>query len=236
MRLAGLFSTLQPLIEGTADAATVAKSLAIEGAAEGLQVYAEMCRKLRRDAIDVIHAGTREAVMVRVGEARWAAWVEAYFHERPAQSFELNENAAGFGEFVARQAGSPAWLGELAALEWATWRAESGPDDPRDSAEGPLRAARSVVVLRGSWDVAAWLGEEAWAAEPVRGETATVVWRDGELDACRATPIDEELAAIEAALAGAPEPWGADEVVEDLLAAGIFVGARSGHAHEDMSR
>ncbi|MCY1071724.1 putative DNA-binding domain-containing protein [Nannocystis sp. RBIL2] len=231
MRLMALFSALRPLVEGRADATAVARSLgeSSPGLELGLQVYAETCRKLRRDAIDVIHAGTRAAVTVRSGEAAWDALVAAYFRERPAQSFELNENAAGFGEFLAGQVGPPAWLGELAALEWATWRAESAPDDSfkktRDSAEGPLRAAASVVVLRGAWDVAGWLAEEVWAEEPVAGESAVVVWRDRELDACRATPTEEELAAIEAALAGAPGPWGDDEVVGDLHAAGIFVGA-----------
>lgn len=233
MRLMALFSALRPLVEGRAEATAVARSLgeSSPGLALGLQVYAETCHKLRRDAIEVIHAGTRAAVTARSGEARWDALVEAYFREHPAQSFELNENAAGFGEFLARQAGLPAWLGELAALEWATWRAESAPDeiykreDESDGSEGPLRADASVVVLRGAWDVAGWLAEEAWAEEPVAGESAVVVWRDRELDACRATPTDEELAAIEAALAGAPRPWGDDEVVGDLHAVGIFVGA-----------
>jgi hypothetical protein len=230
MRLMALFSALRPLIEGRADATAVALSLgeSSPGLELGLQVYAETCHKLRRDAIDVIHAGTRAAVTVRAGEALWDALVEAYFRERPAQSFELNENAAGFGECLAGQAGLPAWLGELARLEWATWRAESAPDDSflnKDSSEGPLRADASVAVLRGAWDVAGWLAEEAWAEEPVAGESAVVVWRDRELDACRATPTDAELAAIEAALAGAPGPWGDDEVVGDLHAAGIFVGA-----------
>ncbi|PCC69554.1 hypothetical protein SAMN02745121_06361 [Nannocystis exedens] len=191
-------------------------------------MYAETCHKLRRDAIDVIHAGSRAAVTARAGEERWDRLVEAYFRERPARCFELNEDAAGFGGFVAAQGELPRWIGELAALEWATWRAESAPDEflkENDGSEGPLRVARSVVVLRGAWDVAGWLAEEAWAEESPAGASAVVVWRDRELDACRATPTEEELAAIEAALSGAPGPWGADEVVSDLHAAGIFVGA-----------
>ncbi|WAS95415.1 hypothetical protein [Nannocystis punicea] len=228
MRLSALFSALRPLIDGTADARSVAESLGEVVSPRlglGLQVYAEACHKLRRDTVDVIHAGTRAAVTARLGEERWARLVDAYFRERPARCFELNENAAGFGAFAAAQVGAPGWLGELAALEWATWRAESGLDDLRDSSEGPLRAAASVVVLRGAWDVASWLAEEQWAAEPEAGECAVVVWRDRELDACRATPTEEEMAAIEAALAGAPGPWGADEVLTELHAAGILVGA-----------
>ena len=228
MRLAAVFSRLQPLLDGRASAEVVATALYGEPTGQGvigLQVYAEMCHKLRRDAIDVIHAGTCAAITTRAGTERWAALVDAYFRALPAGCFELNENAAGFAGFVAAQAGAPAWAGELAALEWATWRAESAADDLGDSSEGPLRAATSVVVLRGAWDVAGWLAEGVPEAEPAGGATAAVVWRDGELDACRATPTEEELAAIEAALVGAPRPWGADEVVADLHAAGIFVGA-----------
>ncbi|MDC0670372.1 putative DNA-binding domain-containing protein [Nannocystis radixulma] len=228
MRLAAVFSTLQPLLDGTAEAGGVARALYGDAAARataGLQVYAETCHKLRRDAIDVIHAGTCAAIVARAGEERWAQLVDAYFRERAAECFELNENPAGFAEFVARQAGTPAWVRELAALEWATWRAESAPDDLRDSSDGPLRAATSLVVLRCAWDLTGWLEAGAPEAEPDAGEVAVAVWRDRELDACRATPTDEELAAIEAALAGAPQPWVADEVVADLHAAGIFVGA-----------
>jgi len=228
MRLAAVFSTLQPLLDGTATAEAVATALYGDSSrrdAVGLQVYAEMCHKLRRDAIDVIHAGTCAAITARASAGRWAELVDAYFRARPAMGFELNENAAGFAEFVAVQVGTLAWVGELAALEWATWRAESAADDLRDSSEGPLRAATSVVVLRGAWDVVGWLAEGEPAVEPARGATAAVVWRDRDLDACRATPTDEELAAIEVARTGAPRPWGADEVVADLHAAGIFVGA-----------
>ena len=75
------------------------------------------------------------------------------------------------------------------------------------------------------WDLLEWLAGESPADEPVRADSAVIVWRDRELDACRAAPTDDELRAIEAALAEAEAPWGEDDVLGDLHAAGILVGA-----------
>lgn len=227
MRLAAVFSALRPLLDGTGEARAVAAALHGEARPREvarLEVYAEICGGLRRGAIEAIHAGTRAAMVARVGEEQWARWIDAYFREQPMRCFELNENAAGFANFVASRAEAPAWAGDLAALEWATWRAESAPDVPEDSSQGELAVAASVVVLRSAWDLLGWLAAEAPAEEPARVETTVVVWRDGELDACRAAPTDDELAALAAAQAGAPQPWGSADVVDELRAAGIFVG------------
>jgi hypothetical protein len=218
--------------------------------ARRLGLYGRFCRVHRFEALESTFAETRSVLVRELGEPAWQALVADYFRAHPMRHAELNENGSELPAFLAREAaqrGFPAFVPELADLEWWSFRTRVAPDDPRDlaPAEGPLRLGATVELRPYAHDLPAWL--EARAEASSRKESDAVAprapepracialfWRDLDLDTrfAEATPL--ELAILHAlafahplstAAARAGESASAlEETLADLRGAGIVLG------------
>jgi hypothetical protein len=242
MRLDAFFAAIAPYLEGRAshDEAVAALFGTGEGAggsdAERLAIYGGFCRAHRLEAAAVF-VETRACVVALLGEAGWESMVEAYIARHPMRSFELNENGAGLPAFLVEEhaaRGLPRWIGELADLEWWTWRAEYGPDDGDHPDDGPLRISASVELRPYAHDLVGWLDADERAAAPAPVPGLVLFFRDRDLDGRAERARPEELAVLkmvsdgldEGALARATgmSPSAIAATVRDLRAAGVLVG------------
>jgi uncharacterized protein (UPF0276 family) len=112
-----------------------------------------------------------------LGGERFDSLARAYGHAHPAQDPDLNRFGAGLADFIEGEA--PAWLPDLARLEWAVHAAWYAPDasvdtppdaDPRAvlASLSPQQFEASRAILHpslrlhaSSWSMAAfWLGQQ----------------------------------------------------------------------------
>jgi uncharacterized protein (UPF0276 family) len=114
-----------------------------------------------------------------LGGERFDGLARAYGRACPAQDPDLNRFGAGLADFIEGE--EPAWLPELARLEWAVHTAWYAPDavadaDPRTvlASLGPQQFEASRAVLHpslhlhaSSWAIAAfWLAQQEKGAAP----------------------------------------------------------------------
>ena len=238
MKLAAFYQAIGPFLEGKQGHEATVRALWGDAApardAERLAIYGRFCRVHRFEAVDSLYSETRAALIGQRGEPFWEALVEGYFTAHPMHHWELNENSAELAGYLRGEAPAhqlPAWLPELAELEWWEWRTRIAPDDPRDREpeQGPLRLASTVELRPFAHDLCDWLdaaGSER-APAPAAEPTLVLFWRDGDLKSRRGLASPEELQILKAAHEGAPiDPRGPlAETLEDLRAARILLGA-----------
>ncbi len=178
------------------------------------------------------------------GEAAWEELVGDYlFRAHPMHHAELNENGSELPAFLSREAQArrlPAWMCELADLEWWSFRTRVAPDAPEDQApdRGPLRLGATVELRPYAHDLPGWLDEPRDAAArtgaPEARPCVVLFWRDRDFDSRLGEAESLELAILQAIhlqrpLAGVAAHAGQDaleETLADLLAAGVLLGAR----------
>ena len=246
MKLHDFFGTITPFLSGQQPHGEAARALyGATGEPEGqdalrLGIYGRMCRSHRFKVLESLYPHCERVVRECQGEQGWEALVEAYFRTHPMTLFELNANGARLSEFLAHYApeqGLPAWLPELADLEWWEWEVLVAADV---EASGPRPCLAPTVELRPyQHDLVGWLdaedSERAEAPEPREG--LVVFWRqDGGFRRENASPL--ELLVIKAVHEGqgletaAEEAGGIaletlEETLADLVAAGILLGEDS---------
>lgn len=229
MKLAEFFAAIGPFLEGCAeDRAT--RRLFYPGDADGtdarrLSIYREFCRIHRFEALDHVYSATRDARVRLDGEASWEALVDNYFRSHPMSHAEINENGADFPEFLAARPELPAWVGELADLEWWCWRTLTAPDSSHPQGNTPFQLHPTVEVRPYEHALVEWLdtpGEQRPTAPRAR-QTFVLFWRAPDFSARRDDASLEELRLLKAIAAGLPLPDTSD-ILEDFLAAGILVG------------
>ena len=248
MRLGAFFDRVTPYLEGRIDHAEASAALwpgdPAHGGVDGerLAIYARFCRTHRFEVLALFSA-TRLGVLARAGDEAWTALVEDYFVAHPMRHFELFENGAECPDGLREQAearGLPAWLAEVATIEWWTWRAEYGLDPEGPGAgEGPLRISPHLELRPVSLDLADWIerveeDEAAASTEPRAGERVVLAWRDRDLEGRFANARPVELAVLKMvsegmSLAALASATGVAEArlastVDALRAAGILDG------------
>lgn len=243
MTLSDFYRRIGPLLLGRASANDAAKALWGERApspdAERLAIYGRMCRTHRFDAVDHVYAQLRRVLVERLGEPRWETLIEGYFRRYPMQSVELNENGGWLASYLREGGageGAPAFLWELADLEWWEWRTFIAPDSSQDSSPdaGPLRLSSTVELRAYEHDLTTWLDTPAAerSREPPASKTTVLFWRDAELQARRENTSEEELAILKCVFEGEPPrapSLSAAEVgaiVGDLKRARVLLGQR----------
>ncbi len=243
MTLTDFYQRIGPLLLGRASANDAAKALWGERApglgVERLALYGRLCRSHRFDALDHVYAQLRREVVKRFGEPRWEALVEGYFLRHPMQSVELNENGGWLASYLREGGageGAPAFLWELADLEWWEWRTFVAPDAPQDlpADAGPLRLSSTAELRAYLHDLTAWLDvpPAERSGEPLASKSTVLFWRDAELQVHRANASPEELAILKCVFEGEP-PRGpllsaaeVGAIVDELKRARILLGQR----------
>ena len=242
MKLADFFGTITPFLAGHASHDEATRTLypaQPEGRdARRLAVYGRICRGHRFEVLEKLYPHCWREVRERHGEAAWEALVEDYFRAHPMNVFELNANGAHLPGFLARDAaekGLPAWLAELADLEWWEWEVLVAPDR---EVPGPRPCLAPTVELRPyAHDLVGWLDADARAEAPEEAETLVLFWREGD-QFRRENVSPVELWVLKAlheglgleALAAQAEGVTLEELestLEDLTAAGIVLGLDS---------
>jgi hypothetical protein len=226
VRLRQFFSAIEPFLDGREPHEAAARRL--YGAAGGmdrerLAIYGEFCRTHKFEALDSTFEDTRAAVLRLRGLPAWESLVEAYFQAHPMRHYELNQNGEAFPSFLANQ-DLPAWLAELADVEWWCWRTRTTPDD---TVEGNtyLRIAPTVELRPYRHDMVSWLDAEERGEAPRALDVLVVFWREPETLAGRRENAEpDELAVLQAVHRGLAIPPALDETAADLREAGILIG------------
>jgi hypothetical protein len=227
VNLARFFSAIEPFLNGRAGHAEAVRAL--YGEAKGreqdarrLAIYGEFCQIHRGEALGGVHVETRKEIERLGGEPLWGRLVQSYFAAHPMRHAELNENGAQLAAFLRdARLGLPAWVWELADLEWWEWRTLIAPGGAEDE-QGPLRIAGTAELRPYAHDLVAWLDSKRETVEPVRRSVIVLFWRDRELAARQENASAEELHVLKLVHEGARPPDG--ETLDDLREAGILLG------------
>jgi len=213
--------------------------------AERVQIYRNHTRISLREAL----AATFPVVARLVGEAYFAAAARRFIEAEPPRSPVLAEYGARFPGFLAIAPNAPAYLADVARLEWAlnvAYHAEDRPAltaaqlaqlPPQVQAARRLTPLPSSAVLSSAFPtLAIWQANQPGrdgTADLARGGQAVLVWREDGDAACRALPLGEAvlLHALfegyglgEAAASAAQAVPGLDlpQAIASLLAVPIF--------------
>ncbi len=200
MRLGEFFATIEPVLVGRAGVAETAAALGLD--ARRLAVYATFCDNHRRDLLASIYPGVRRAL-----GARWAATYRAFFLARPPRDWELNGNAAPFVEWLGAEVRAgrlPAWLVELADLEWWEWAVQVAPSAAPTFAGGAAHGVCAGAAVRSYvHDVVGWAdAERRGLRAPARRASVVVFWRTAAGGVRRERARALELLAIKASVEG----------------------------------
>ena len=231
MRLGEFFAAIEPVLLGRQSVAEAATKLGVDP--KRLEVYATFCDNHRRDLLAAIYPGVRRAL-----GARWVATYRAFFLARPPREWELNANAEPFVTWLRDEAvaeRSPAWLVELADLEWWEWAVQVAPGGaPSFSGASEHGVTAGVAVRSFVHDVVGWAdaGRSGLRAPP-RAPAVVVFWRTADGGVRRERVRAVELLAIKAAVEGkrlgeaakaaGVGPEAATAAAADLVARGVLV-------------
>jgi hypothetical protein len=231
VKLADFYAAIGPYLEGRAEhGATVTRlfddPMGID--AERLAIYARFCRIHRFEAVDFVYSSTRAAIVDRFGLPEWEKLVADYFVAHPMHHVELNENGASLPDYlrgIVEARSWPAWLVELADLEWWEWRTDSALDGESDADRdaGDLRLAATVEVRPYAHDLVGWLDADERAPEPEARAVVVIFWRDGDGDPRRENASRDELLILKAVSEGATTDGTNADTLADLRAAGILL-------------
>jgi hypothetical protein len=148
-----------------------------------------------------------------LGEEAFDGLVRQYLKAHPSTEPSVRHLGHAMAEFIRNRAELPAWLADLAALEWARVNAFDAPDDEPlaigrlariDPASWPqLRMApvRSLEVVNAAWPV-----HRLWAEDNLEGlepaSTSIRVWRRADFHVLHAPMDEHESAAVSRLLLG----------------------------------
>jgi hypothetical protein len=172
-------------------------------AADRLDIYARMYFWRLHDAI----AEDFEKTTAVLGADRFADAVRAYLVGHPSSHPSIRHLGRHFAGFLqeAPPAGAPAWLPDLARLEWARVEVFDAPDATPigredlkaiDAADWPglrLRPTGALEVVESAWPIhAIWQG----GGDPPPSPTSLRVWREeGAVYHCPMDPLEREALA-----------------------------------------
>jgi hypothetical protein len=182
--------------------AAVAPSRTLDPA-QRLAVYADAYLTRLREAL----AEDFPRVASLLGEPEFDRLVRQYLGAYPSTEPSLRYLGRWMAAFIGTRKNLPAWLADLAALEWARVDAFDAPDDEAltaaqiaalDPAAWPrmrMAPVRSLEVINARWPVhRLWLDEDAADLQPCA--TSIRVWRRPDFHVAHA-PMDRyESAAI----------------------------------------
>ena len=181
---------------GAASAEETARALYDDPSPEDvyrLGVHERYRRWYRGSVLETHFDECRGALVASHGAHTWSRLVERYFEEHPPRSLPMPRNAGAFPRFLAgcvAQGELPAWLAEIADLEWLEWLVTSAPNEAGETDEhGPLRVTPTLETRVYRHDLIGWLdgdGPRALGGPPPVPSVA-VVWRDRALVAQRAS-------------------------------------------------
>ncbi len=174
--------------------------------AERIQIYRNHVRITLREAL----AATFPVVARLVGEAYFAAVARHFIEREPPRSPVLAEYGATFPDFLAGVPNAPAYLPDVARLEWALNRACHAEDrpalEPRHLADLPpeaqadlrLKPLPSTALLSSAFPILAiWQANQHGREDTVDlalGGQTVLVWREHGDAACRAlSPGEADL-------------------------------------------
>jgi hypothetical protein len=177
--------------------------------AQRLEIYADAYVLRLRDVL----AEDFPRVAKLIGEQQFNRLVCEYLRAHPSTEPSVRHLGRALAEFIRGRADLPAWLADLAALEWARVNAFDAPDnepltavklatvDPAQWPQLRMAAVRSLEVVIAQWPVhRLWLDDKPGGLEPCA--TSIRVWRRPDFSVLHA-PMDRyEAAAIEKLLKG----------------------------------
>src|SRR5579885_297168 len=178
--------------------------------AQRLEIYADAYVARLREVL----AEDFPRVAKLMGEQHFNRLVCEYLGTHPSTEPSVRHLGRTLAEFVRGCGDLPAWLADLAALEWARGNAFDAPDDapltaarlaaidPAQWPQLPMSAVRSLEVVNAQWPVhRLWLDDKPDGLEACA--TSIRVWRRPDFSVVHA-PMDRyEAAAIAKLLKGA---------------------------------
>jgi hypothetical protein len=177
--------------------------------AERLKIYSDAYFLRLRDVL----AEDFPRVARMLGQPEFERLVCDYLAADPSTEPSVRHLGRKVADFIRAREGTPAWLADLAALEWARVDAFDAPDDQTltlaqlaelDPARWPqmqMSAVRSLKLLDAKWPVhRLWLEDEPAGVEPCA--ICLRVWRRPDFQVLQ-TPMDAyESAAVAMLLKG----------------------------------
>ncbi len=189
-------------------AATIEPSRTLKPAGR-LEIYADAYFLRLRDVL----AEDFPRVAKLVGEETFDGMVRQYLKAHPSTEPSVRHLGRAMAEFIRSREDLPAWLADLAALEWARVNAFDAPDDEPltmgklaeiDPAAWPqlrMAAVRSLGVVNAAWPVhRLWAEDNREGLEP--SSTSIRVWRRADFHILHAPMDKHEAAAVTRLLAG----------------------------------
>ncbi len=232
MKLRGFFEAVGPYFLGAQPLdRTVAALGGVDG--KGLALYGHFCDVHRAEILDGVYPVTKTLM----APGQWKAAFDAYFKENPTRHWELNANAAAFPEFLRQHSvaqGLPAWLWELADVEWWHFAVFVAADEKiRLRRKDQLHP--SLVLRPYTHDVLAAHDSEG-KRPPRPGPVVARFHRDKEHNTVAALASPAELVVIKAIVEGVTlasaarqsglKPVALRQARSALIKDGALVGAR----------
>ena len=176
-----------------------------------LEIYADAYFLRLRDVL----AEDFPRVAKLVGEETFDALVRHYLKAQPSTEPSVRHLGRAMAEFIRNRDDLPAWVEDLAALEWARVNAFDAPDDepltmgnlagidPETWPQLRMAPVRSLAIVNAAWPVhrlwAEGHGEDPEGQKP--GTTSIRVWRRADFTVLHAPMDRHEAAAVNRLLA-----------------------------------
>jgi len=200
--------------DGVRPAATllaVSEPSATLDAAERVRVYADAYFSRLHDVL----AEDFPRVAAILGAARFADVVRGYLRKHPSTHPSVHRLGRGLAAAIARRADLPAYLADLARLEWARREVFDAPDSEPLTADA-LRAVApadwphlrftpipALTVLRADWPVhEVWGGSRSVTVSAAA--TRIRVWRSPDYRVYHTAMDTRDADALDRLMAGAP--------------------------------
>ncbi len=175
-----------------------ARALGTVSLPRGLQAYRGHAKALAAQTLASVFSRLQQAL----GETEFAAMAWAFWRACPPERGDLGCWGQALPEFLRDQPGMPAWLPDLARLEWAAHQAERALDAELDAGSLQLLAEqetdRLCLRLRRGLQLLSLLGSAAarWPldlAGSADEHLIVLVWRQGWRAEARLLAADQAL-------------------------------------------
>ncbi len=177
--------------------------------AERLAVYADAYFLRLRDVL----AEDFPRVAKLLGEQAFDNLIRRYLKVYPSREPSVRHLGRAMAQFSRDREAMPAWLADLAALEWARVNAFDAPDDeplaiaklaeidPAAWAQLRMHPVRSLEVVNAAWPVhRLWADDTPDGLEPA--PTSIRVWRRADFHVVHAPMDQREATAVARLLSG----------------------------------
>lgn len=175
-----------------------ARALGAVSVPRGLQAYRGHAKALAAQTLASVFARMQQAF----GETEFAAMAWAFWRACPPERGDLGCWGQALPEFLRDQPGIPAWLPDLARLEWAAHQAERALDADFDAVSLQLLAEQAAdrlcLRLRPGLQLLSLLGAAAvqWPLDLAGSgdeHIIVLVWRQGWRAEARLLAVDQAL-------------------------------------------